>query len=131
MSVDAQLRKIRSAQDLAQWCQELQRRRDPEKPCLAICAGTGCQAYGVNKVIDAFRSELRQRGLADRVEVLATGCPGFCERGPLMTVKPQGIFYQRIQVKDVPEIVEETLVHGRVVDRLLYQDLQTGEKVVH
>jgi len=131
MSFDAQLCKIRSAEDLARLRQDLQRRRDPDRPCLAICAGTGCQAYGVNKVIDAFRAELKQRGLADRIEVLATGCPGFCERGPLMTVKPQGIFYQRIQIKDVAEIIEETLIHGRVVERLLYQDPRTGEKVVH
>ena len=75
--------------------------------------------------------ELEKRGLADQVDILATGCPGFCERGPLLTVKPQGIFYQRIQIKDVPEIVEETLVNGRVVDRLLYQDAKTGEKIVH
>ena len=131
MSPDGQFGKIKSREDLAEHRQAILARHDPNKPCLAVCAGTGCQAYGVNKVIDALQAELDRRGLADRVDILATGCPGFCERGPLLTVKPQGIFYQRIQVKDVPEIVEETLVNGRVVERLLYQDAKTGEKIVH
>lgn len=131
MSPDGQFGKIKSREDLAERRQAILARRDPQKPCLAVCAGTGCQAYGVNKVIDALQAELDRRSLTDKVDILATGCPGFCERGPLLTVKPQGIFYQRIQVKDVPEIVEETLINGRIVERLLYQDAKTGEKIVH
>jgi NADH-quinone oxidoreductase subunit F len=65
------------------------------------------------------------------VNVLATGCPGFCERGPLVVVRPEGIFYERVKVTDVPEIVEETLVKGKVVERLLYEDPRTGELVTH
>jgi NADH-quinone oxidoreductase subunit F len=123
--------KITSPDDLARWQVDLQSRRDPDRPCLAICAGTGCQAYGVNRVIEAFEEELAKRDLRDKVDVLATGCPGFCERGPLITVRPQGIFYQRVKITDVPHIVEETLIYGRVVEQLLYQDPISGEKVVH
>jgi NADH-quinone oxidoreductase subunit F len=123
--------KITSPDDLARRREELQRQRDPDKPCLAICAGTGCQAYGVNRVIEGFQEELAERGLGEQVEVLATGCPGFCERGPLVTVRPQGIFYQRVQIGDVADIVEETLLNGRVVERLLYEDPTSGKKVVH
>ncbi|HSJ52851.1 MAG TPA: NAD(P)H-dependent oxidoreductase subunit E, partial [Anaerolineae bacterium] len=123
--------RIHDPGDLARFRQELQAGRDPDKPCLAICAGTGCQAYGVNRVIDAFKEELARRGLDGQVEVLSTGCPGFCERGPLVVVKPEGIFYQRVKITDVPDVVEETLVQGRVVERLLYEDPQTGEKIVH
>jgi NADH:ubiquinone oxidoreductase subunit F (NADH-binding)/(2Fe-2S) ferredoxin/NAD-dependent dihydropyrimidine dehydrogenase PreA subunit len=123
--------KIVSPEELARLREDLQTQRDPDKPCLAICAGTGCQAYGINRVIEAFGEELAKCGLTDQVEVLATGCPGFCERGPLVTVKPEGIFYQRVQIKDVPEIVEETLVNGRVVERLLYVDPNSGETIVH
>lgn len=123
--------KIRGPDDLTRLRQELEARRDPNKPCLAICAGTGCQAYGVNRVIEAFHEELARRGMDGQVEVLATGCPGFCERGPLVVVRPQGIFYQRVKITDVPEVVEETLVNGRVVERLLYEDPQTGAKIVH
>ena len=124
-------RKITSPDDLLRLREELHSRRDPDKPCLAICAGTGCLAYGVNRVIEAFEEELEKHNLADQVDVLATGCPGFCERGPLVTVKPEGIFYQRVQIRDVREIIEETLVNGQVVERLLYEDPNTGEKVIH
>jgi NADH-quinone oxidoreductase subunit F len=120
--------KIRRPEELAQLRETLRAQRDPEKPCLAICAGTGCQAYGVSRVIEAFRKELETRGLADKVDILSTGCPGFCERGPLVTVKPSGIFYQRVQIKDVPVIVEETLINGRIVDDLLYDNPLTGDK---
>jgi NADH:ubiquinone oxidoreductase subunit F (NADH-binding)/(2Fe-2S) ferredoxin/NAD-dependent dihydropyrimidine dehydrogenase PreA subunit len=123
--------RIQSPDDLARLRKDLQSQREPDKPCLAICAGTGCQAYGVNRIIEAFGEELEKHGLTDQVDILATGCPGFCERGPLVTIKPQGIFYQRVQIDDVPEIVEETLAHGRVVERLLYEDPSSGEKVVH
>ena len=126
MSGGMQMQRIRSAGDLARLRGELQAQRDPDKPCVAICAGTGCQAYGVNRVIEAFAQELAKRGPADGVDILATGCPGFCERGPLVTIRPEGIFYQRVQMKDVPEIVEQTLVKGLGVARLLYHDPWTG-----
>ena len=125
------MQAIRSPADLAALRKAVNDRRDPSKPCLAICAGTGCQAYGVNRVIEAFVEELENRGLAEEVDVLATGCPGFCERGPLVVVKPEGIFYQRVQINDVSEIVEKTLVSGQVVERLLYEDPSTGRKSVH
>ena len=125
------IQKITSRDDLVRLREQLQSQRDPDRPCLAICAGTGCQAYGVNRIIEAFEEELEKRGLADQVDVLSTGCPGFCERGPLAVVKPQGIFYERMQLKDVSEVIEETLINGRVIDRLLYADPTTGERVVH
>jgi len=126
-----EVQRIQSPADLAKLRETLVSQRDPERPCIAICAGTGCQAYGVSRVIEAFEEELAKRSVTDQVEVLATGCPGFCERGPLVVVKPEGIFYQRVQVNDVPAIVEETLVNGKVVDRLLYEDPSTGAKIVH
>ena len=125
-----EVQRISSPGDLARWREELISQRDPERPCIAICAGTGCQAYGVSRVIEAFEKELAERGMSERVQVLPTGCPGFCERGPLVVVKPQGIFYQRVQIGDVSEIVEETLINGKVIERLLYQDPATGEKIV-
>jgi NADH-quinone oxidoreductase subunit F len=110
---------------------QLQSQRDPDKPCITICSGTGCQAYGCSVITQAFREELAGRGLVDKVDVLTTGCHGFCERGPVVVIKPEGIFYERMQLKDVAEVVEETLVNGRVVERLLYAHPQTSEKLVH
>ncbi|NIV39019.1 MAG: NADH-quinone oxidoreductase subunit F, partial [Anaerolineae bacterium] len=82
-------------------------------------------------MIEAFEEEVAKRGLADQVDILTTGCHGFCERGPVVVIKPQGIFYERMQVKDVASVVEETLVKGTVVEHLLYKDPGTGEKIVH
>ena len=126
-----ELQKIQSPDDLARLREALEGRRDAERPCVTICAGTGCQAYGVSRVIEAFEEELANRGLADQVDILTTGCHGFCERGPVVVIKPQNIFYERMQVKDVASVVEETLVNGTVVERLLYQDPGTGERIVH
>jgi NADH:ubiquinone oxidoreductase subunit F (NADH-binding)/(2Fe-2S) ferredoxin/NAD-dependent dihydropyrimidine dehydrogenase PreA subunit len=127
----SQVQKITSPDDLNRLREQMQSRRDPEKPCVTICSGTGCQAYGCQVIIDAFRQELETRGLRESVDVLATGCHGFCERGPVVVIKPQGIFYERMQLKDVADVVEETLVNGQVVERLLYVHPQTGEKLVY
>jgi len=125
------VRRIQSPGDLARLREMLHSQRDPERACITICAGTGCQAYGVSRVIEAFEKEVTARGLAGKVDILTTGCHGFCERGPVVVIKPEGIFYQRMQVKDVAEVVEETIINGKVVERLLYPDPITGEKLVH
>jgi NADH:ubiquinone oxidoreductase subunit F (NADH-binding)/(2Fe-2S) ferredoxin/Pyruvate/2-oxoacid:ferredoxin oxidoreductase delta subunit len=126
-----QVHQITHPDELARLREELASQRDTGKPCITVCSGTGCQAYGCQVLIRAFRQELEARGLGEQVDVLTTGCHGFCERGPIVVIKPEGIFYERMQLKDVAEVVEETLVHERVVERLLYEDPQTGEKIVH
>ncbi len=125
------VQRIQRPEDLARLRERLQSQRDPKKPCITVCSGTGCQAYGCQVITNAFRQELEARALSDKVDVLTTGCHGFCERGPVVVIKPEGIFYERMQLKDVVEVVEETLVNGRVVERLLYEHPQTGEKIVH
>ena len=123
--------RIKSPDDLARLREQLQSRRAADKPCITVCAGTGCQAFGCMAIIGAFREELENRDLSDRVDILTTGCHGFCERGPVVVIQPQGIFYERMKLNDVVEVVEETIVKGQVIDRLLYEDPRTGEKVVH
>ncbi|GAH56971.1 unnamed protein product, partial [marine sediment metagenome] len=105
--------------------------RDPNKPCIIICGGTGCLALGCEKVIATFKQEIRQQRLETKVDIRITGCPGFCERGPLVVIKPQNIFYQRVSVEDVPEIILETVLKGNIIDRLLYTDPNTGKKIVY
>ncbi len=105
--------------------------RDPNKPCIIICGGTGCLALGCEKVIATFKQEIRQQRLETKVDVRITGCPGFCERGPLVVIKPQNIFYQRIRVEDVLEIISETVLKGNIIDRLLYTDPNTGKKIIY
>ncbi len=123
--------RLSSPEMFARLQQSLKDTRDPDKLCVTVCSGTGCQAYGCHALTAALREELARRGLADKVDVLTTGCHGFCERGPVVVIQPEGIFYQRMQLKDVPDVVEQTLVNGQVVERLLYQDPATGTRLVH
>lgn len=85
-----------------------------------VCAGTGCVSCGAFALKEALESEVRRRGLESEVQVVPTGCNGFCEKGPILTVLPEGIFYQRLKVEDVPTLVEEHLIKGRPVRRLMY-----------
>jgi len=122
------VRRLNSAQELEALRKSILDKRDPKRPCIALCVGTGCLAYGCMDILAAFRDEMKKQGLQDKVDIRATGCPGFCERGALLTIYPQGIFYQRVKIEDVPEIISETIVKGRVIERLLYVDPNTGER---
>ncbi len=86
-----------------------------------VCAGTSCQASGSKGVYETFVEEVARRGLDGEVQVLRTGCRGLCSMGPVMVIYPEGIFYCQVKPEDVKEIVEETLVKGRVVERLTYK----------
>jgi NADH-quinone oxidoreductase subunit F/NAD(P)H dehydrogenase (quinone)/NADP-reducing hydrogenase subunit HndC len=96
-----------------------------DKTYLLICGGTGCHATGSLKVKEALAQELAAKNLQDRVEVVETGCNGFCAMGPIMVVHPGDIFYQKIQVEDIPAIVQEHLIGGKPVEKLLYKDPAT------
>jgi NADH:ubiquinone oxidoreductase subunit F (NADH-binding)/(2Fe-2S) ferredoxin/Pyruvate/2-oxoacid:ferredoxin oxidoreductase delta subunit len=85
-----------------------------------VCAGTGCVSCGSFKIKEALEKEVKKKGLQDEVQVVATGCNGFCERGPIVLVQPDGIFYQLLKVEDVPHLVEEHLLKGRPVKKLMY-----------
>ncbi len=85
-----------------------------------ICAGTGCVACGAFALKEALEEEIARRGLGGEILVAATGCNGFCESGPIVMVQPEGIFYQRLKVEDVPFLVEEHLIKGRPVRKFMY-----------
>jgi NADH:ubiquinone oxidoreductase subunit F (NADH-binding)/(2Fe-2S) ferredoxin/Pyruvate/2-oxoacid:ferredoxin oxidoreductase delta subunit len=87
---------------------------------LLVCAGTGCVSCGSFSLKEALEKEIARWGLGDEILVVATGCNGFCERGPIVMVHPEGIFYQRLKVEDVPFLVEEHLVKGRPVRKFMY-----------
>jgi NADH-quinone oxidoreductase subunit F/NADP-reducing hydrogenase subunit HndC len=94
-----------------------------------ICAGTGCVSSGSKKVEAAFQAELVKKGLDKEVKIIETGCHGFCEMGPLVIIYPEGTFYVRVQESDVAELVENHLFKGRIVERLLYKEPITHEKI--
>ncbi|MCL5269467.1 MAG: NAD(P)H-dependent oxidoreductase subunit E, partial [bacterium] len=89
---------------------------------ILVCGVAGCAAAGALKVVEALEHEVARRGLSGEVNVIESGCRGFCSIGPIMTIYPEGIFYCRVTPEDVPDIVEETLLKGRMVHRLTYQE---------
>ena len=89
---------------------------------ILICGGTGCTSSGSTTLRDKLAEELKVKGLDEEIKIVMTGCFGLCALGPIMIVYPEGTFYSRVTVDDIPEIVDEHLLKGRVVDRLVYND---------
>lgn len=96
---------------------------------ILICGGTGCHATGSGMVKQALTAEIATQGLTDEIRIVETGCNGFCAMGPIMVVYPDGIIYMMVQPDDVPEIVEEHMLKGRPVERLLYREPSTDEAI--
>jgi NADH-quinone oxidoreductase subunit F len=106
-----------------QFKDDLKMNYGPNKKFVAICAGTGCRAYGSLKFKEALEAELKKQNM--NVDVIATGCLGFCEKGPMVVIHPDKYFYQSVKVADVPEIVSKTVAKGEVISRLLYRHPET------
>ena len=123
--------RLNSPEELEKFRQEILSKRDPNTPCISICAGAGCIASGAGEVIAAFKAEIERQGLQADVNTKETGCPGFCERGPVVVIYPEEICYLQVTPEDVPEIVSQTIKEKKVVDRLVYVDPTTGEKATH
>lgn len=95
-----------------------------------VCGGTGCTSSNSAAIIEALEKEIEAKGLSDEIKVIRTGCFGLCALGPIMIVYPEGCFYSQVQVEDVPEIVEEHLLKGRMVKRLLYDEtVHSGDTI--
>jgi NADH-quinone oxidoreductase subunit F len=125
------LDRLNSPDELERIRKSIVENRDPKKPCLTICGGTGCHALGAGKVVTALLQECKRQGVENKVNIRTTGCHGFCERGPLLVIKPKNIFYQRVNAEDVSEVISETIVKGNIIDRLLYTDPNTGKKITY
>jgi NADH-quinone oxidoreductase subunit F len=123
--------RIISAAELDALRNDILFRRDPEKPAIAICTGAGCHGLGNGGVIRAFEEEIEKQDLAGTVDIRATGCHGMCEQGPSVVIYPEGIYYVKVALEDVPEIVKQTVQGKKVVDRLVYADSVSGQKAVH
>ena len=87
-----------------------------------VCGGTGCTSSHSGELIEALEANIKEHGLEEEIKVVRTGCFGLCALGPIMIVYPEGCFYSEVKVDDIPEIVEEHLLKGRIVKRLLYKD---------
>ncbi len=122
---------LSSPELLEQHRQQILSRKEPTAPCISICAGAGCVASGAIEVIAAFEAEIEKQGLTAEVDTKGTGCPGFCERGPVVVIYPDEICYLQVTPEDIPEIVSKTVREKEVIDRLVYVDTATGEKAPH
>ncbi len=125
--------KLGSAEALEAYREHILSERDPNRPVIIICHGTGCLANGSPKVAAALRAAISTAGIDAQVipDIKITGCHGFCSRGPLVIFHPSGLFYQLVKPTDAEEIVQTTLIEGNPIERLLYKEPRTGEPIVH
>ncbi len=123
------MRKIKSVSDLEKWRENILSKQKEYETVISVCGGTGCQAYGCQQVKSAFQKEMKKKKMGEKVALKVTGCPGFCEKGPLVTIHPQNIFYQKVKPGDVPMILSETLENGRKVERLLFEEPEVHRKI--
>ncbi len=125
------LKRLKSPAELSELRESIIQSRDPKKPCITICGGTGCGASGCESVTKTFSEQVDGLGVQQRVDIRRTGCHGFCEQGPIVVIHPKEIFYRKVTTEDVPEIVSRTALNGEIIDRLLYTDPSTGQKVTY
>ncbi|HBF43630.1 MAG TPA: NADH-quinone oxidoreductase subunit F [Desulfobacteraceae bacterium] len=123
------LETIKTPSDLEQLRKAILTKRDPSTQVVRICCTTGCRAGGALNIVDSFKKELAESDLENMIEVKETGCRGFCENGPIVTIEPKDVFYNKVKPKDVEDIISETLLHDRTVKRLLYTDPETKGKI--
>ncbi len=121
--------KLSTIADLQKMGRELSGSRKNINKTLILCGGTGCTASRCQDVIDAVNDELRMQGMESEVRLRVTGCHGFCEQGPIAVIEPGNIFYCHLTSKDAKEIVAKTLEQDEVIERLLYTDPVSGEKI--
>ena len=95
-----------------------------------VCGGTGCTSSNSELIIEKLNEEIKAKGLDKEVNVVRTGCFGLCALGPIMIVYPEGSFYSMVTPEDVPEIVEEHLLKGRIVKRLLYKETVVDDNTI-
>ncbi len=123
------MRQIKSIQDLEREREKILSMRDPNKPCITICTGTGCHAAGCYPLAEAFKEALGESGTDGEIDLRMTGCHGFCERGPLVVIHPRKILYQRVKPENAGEIISKTIKRGEIIKKLLYEHPITKEKI--
>ena len=113
------------------WREKILAAGDASRPRITVCGGTVCLALASGEVGAALEQALEQQGMHASVEMKTTGCPGLCDRGPLVTIYPQGIFYTKVKPEDCSEIISQTVKNGEIIEHLLYEDPLTGKKIIH
>ena len=120
--------RLNSYRELEHLREQIHIQRQDITTTVMVCGGTGCQASNSQAVIDALQEEITRHELEHKVRICVTGCHGFCEQGPVMVIEPGNIFYCHVSADDAFEIFHQTIIHGKLIDRLLYTDPVTGQK---
>jgi NADH-quinone oxidoreductase subunit F len=123
-------KKLANPAGLEDMRKRVQKRLKEAKRSVRVCIGTGCAAKGSRRVYELFCEAAEQAGADVKIEAKCVGCHGFCERGPIVVVEPGGVLYQKVEEPDVGEIFRETVLGGRVIERLLYKDPSSGASAV-
>ena len=123
--------KLNSPDELLKLREDIVSRREPIAICVAVCSGTGCFAYKSQDIFAAFDREITNPGLRDKVELRRTGCLGLCKHGPIVIILPEKICYLRAKEQEIHQVVSDTLVKKKLVEHLLYEDLDTGKRISH
>lgn len=123
--------RINSPTELEELKKGILAKRAPERPCITLCSGTACHASGSEEVAASIKEEIKKQGLSGKVDFRRTGCHGFCEKGPIIVIHPEKICYLQVRPEDIPEIITQTIKEKKVIERLLYTDPTTNEKIIH
>ena len=115
------MKKLKTTDELVKLRKSLESKHRPDMVRILICT-TGCRALGAEEVYKAFKSEIAKQSLADKVEIVDTGCQGLCARAPVLTIEPMGVFYGRVLETDVPDIIAKTVLKGEIIERLCYTE---------
>jgi NADP-reducing hydrogenase subunit HndC len=125
------MQRLNSAAEMEKLREGILSQRDPDKPGIAVCAGMDCLGKDNGRIIAAFEKEIDKKKLKFKVDLRATGCHGYCEKGPLVVIYPEEICYMEVKPEDVPEIVSQTVFGKKVIDRLVYTDPESWGKAPH
>lgn len=123
------IQRVSSISEFEEIRRSVMEQRKLQKRYICTCCGTGCTSAGARPVVNTFNELFSKLGL--EISVKPTGCHGFCEQGPIVIVRPEGIFYRRVKPEDVKKIITKTILENKIVDELLYEDPSTKKKVIY
>ena len=119
---------IKSIQELESYRNRIKKNLQTKQKSIVVCNGTGCVALGSNDVVKGFKNEVEKKDLSETVKVVDSGCHGFCEKGPLVVIKPGGIFYHKVKPDDIETIVDKSVIKDEIVEKLLFIDPKDNKR---
>lgn len=125
------MQKLNHIKEIENLRDEINQSRDASKPCIIVSGGTCGNAKGSVKVLNTIKDELKTRGLDKKVNIRSTGCLGYCEKEPIVQIEPEQVLYVEVKPKDIPQIIEETIMNKKVINKLCYSDFKNEKSISH